>query len=443
MKILQCILTVSILFCGSLCNAEIRQIEQSALINRNHVDENCVENALVTVTGSNVGGVVIGCGFVIGDGSLVVTAAHNLFDAKGIGKHKGLSNITVLSPYLGKAVLARIIALDTGFDLAILHVGWEGHPALMIPSNEVIRDVNKVEALGLVGMDVGQFDYNMLYQSEQLSINHIIEMDSAPALLEMNDPQKLKTGWSGAPIVVLGTNQVIGCFTSKPINSKGQPIALGTSTNQISSLLQDTEYEAFSKQAASLLPQAADGHAVYSEYLRCLWANALVESPEIALESGKKLIKMRPMDAVGYYSVGDVSPSKLSQHNQARYYQLALEKEPENMAAKLKYANFLRNQNKLDQSEIYLHDVLKAGYSTEMVTMCLAEIYLAKNRPDKLDAILTPRLKQNPFNGYLWYFRSKQYQMMSRNKSKSEVVDYQDESIAALNKAIELLPSLK
>ena len=104
MKILQCILIVSSLFCGNLCNAEIRKIEQNALINRNHVDNNCVEHALVTVTGSNVGGVVIGCGFVIGDGSLVVTAAHNLFDAKGVGKHKGLSNVTVLSPYLGKAV---------------------------------------------------------------------------------------------------------------------------------------------------------------------------------------------------------------------------------------------------------------------------------------------------------------------------------------------------
>ena len=113
------------------------------------------------------------------------------------------------------------------------------------------------------------------------------------------------------------------------------------------------------------------------------------------------------------------------------------------MAAKLKYANFLRNQNKLEQAEVLFQDVLKAGLSTEMVTMCLAEIYLAKNRPDKLDATLTPRLKQNPFNGYLWYFRSKQYEMMSRNKSKSEVVDYQDESITALNKAIELLDNAK
>ena len=242
MKILQCILIVSTLFCGSLCNAETRQAEQSALINRNHIDKNCAEHALVTVTGSSVGGVVIGCGFVIGDGSLVVTAAHNLFDAKGIGKHKGLGNVTVLSPYLGKVVLARIIALNTGSDLAVLHVGWKGHPALMIPSNEVIRDVKKVEVLGLVGMDGGKFDYNMLYQSEQLSVNHIIAMDPAPTLLEMNDPQKIKTGWSGAPIVVLGTNQVIGCFTSKPPNSKGQLIALGTSTNQISLLLQDTKY---------------------------------------------------------------------------------------------------------------------------------------------------------------------------------------------------------
>ena len=166
----------------------------------------------------------------------------------------------------------------------------------------------------------------------------------------MTNPEKLKTGWSGAPVVVLGTNHVIGCFTSKPINPKGQLIALGTSTNQIFLLLQDTEYEAFSKQAESLLPQPADGHAVYSEYLRCLWARAIVESPKIALESGKKLIQMRPLDAVGYYSVGDVSPPKPSQHDQASYYQLALEKEPGNMAAKLKYANFLRNQNKLEQA---------------------------------------------------------------------------------------------
>ena len=145
----------------------------------NHIDANHVKDTVVTIVGNNINGVVVGCGFVIGDGSLVVTAAHNLLDNEGIGKHCGLSVATVTSPYLGKSVVGKIIALDTGSDLAILLVNWKHHPALTIPNIDTIRSATSVEVFGLVNTYNKQLTFATIAAVEKLSIARILEMDAA------------------------------------------------------------------------------------------------------------------------------------------------------------------------------------------------------------------------------------------------------------------------
>lgn len=88
------------------------------------------ENTLVLVTSSTYLGKKAGNGFVIGDGTLVVTAYHIVFEESEQGQHTMGGLVRVLSPYLGQGREAYIIAADRDLDLAVLKVNWQGHPAL-------------------------------------------------------------------------------------------------------------------------------------------------------------------------------------------------------------------------------------------------------------------------------------------------------------------------
>jgi len=401
----------------------------------NRIDAKHVKDTVVTIVGNNINGVVVGCGFVIGDGSLVVTAAHNLLDNKGIGKHCGLSVATVTSPYLGKSVVGKIIALDTGSDLAILLVNWKHHPTLTIPNIDTIRSATSVEVFGLVNTYNKQLAFATIAAVEKLSIARILEMDAVPALVAMRNPEALVTGWSGAPIVVAGTNQVIGCFASKPTNARDNTVAIGASSNQIALLLQDTKYKHHLKQTETITPKSNDGYQIYCEYLRFLYASSINVDPIVAKITGHKLIQLRPHDALGYYCVGTILTQDPNQFVQAdHYYQLALEKDSDNIATKFKLALLLLKHRKHDQSEELFRQLLKENYARELVAMHLGQIYLAQKKPEQLELVLAPILKMNRANGYLWHLRSQLNQMLYTSCIKPAPIDYQSKAIEYMTK---------
>ncbi len=80
------------------------------------------EDSLVVVTSSTPFGKRAGNGFVYGDGTLVITAYHLIFEGSEQGQHEMAGLVTLFSPYLGQGCDAEIIAADEHLDLAILKV---------------------------------------------------------------------------------------------------------------------------------------------------------------------------------------------------------------------------------------------------------------------------------------------------------------------------------
>ncbi|NLT75351.1 MAG: hypothetical protein GXX98_02420, partial [Planctomycetes bacterium] len=70
------------------------------------------ESSLVIVTGSSYVGTLVNNGFVIGDGTLVVTCDHAVFETSKGGRHRAAVLVSVFSPYLGEACSARVLASD-------------------------------------------------------------------------------------------------------------------------------------------------------------------------------------------------------------------------------------------------------------------------------------------------------------------------------------------
>ena len=76
-------------------------------------------DAVVIITTASLNQLLVGYGTVIGDGSLVATACHVVFQTSEIGRHKVPMMVTVFSPYLGDWCEARLLAYDMEMDLAL------------------------------------------------------------------------------------------------------------------------------------------------------------------------------------------------------------------------------------------------------------------------------------------------------------------------------------
>lgn len=95
--------------------------------------------------------VMHGTGFVVGDGSLIVTNSH-VVSAAGTGG--GVETLAVLarSPDETQSREARLLARDSDHDLAILRLSGSPLPALKLRPSETVREG---QAVALTGFPIG------------------------------------------------------------------------------------------------------------------------------------------------------------------------------------------------------------------------------------------------------------------------------------------------
>ena len=107
------------------------------------------KDALVLIDMRSFMGRRAGSGFVIGNGTLVVTAHHLVFEESEQGRHEMSGLVFVASPYLGDACEAKIVAADEELDLAILEIPWKGHPALRLVDESGLLSAERLVVTGI------------------------------------------------------------------------------------------------------------------------------------------------------------------------------------------------------------------------------------------------------------------------------------------------------
>jgi len=177
------------------------------------------EDSVVLVISNPPVGKRFGNGFVIADGTLVVTAHHLAFEDSGQGGHRMAGLIKVFSPYLGDEVDGDIIAADEKLDFAIVKVSWQGHPALKLADDEKITLLEEIEIIGMPSVihsfasDVNEpFEEGFSFQHERLPIDFVAIRRQIPQFISLAGIGKLGPGWSGSPMLLPGTSDVAGCF---------------------------------------------------------------------------------------------------------------------------------------------------------------------------------------------------------------------------------------
>ena len=170
----------------------------------NQVKSASPEDSLVFITSSTPMGKRAGVGFTIGDGSLIVTAHHIVFEKSSSGSHEMAGLITVFSPYLGDATFARIIISDKQLDLAVLKTGWTGHPALELADANSITSASEMEIIGIPAIisniltDSGSGipkEFNV--ERQILPVDYIAVRQNNLRFISLSGMGKLGQGWSG------------------------------------------------------------------------------------------------------------------------------------------------------------------------------------------------------------------------------------------------------
>ncbi|MGB2865160.1 MAG: tetratricopeptide repeat-containing serine protease family protein [Sedimentisphaerales bacterium] len=393
------------------------------------------QDALVLVIMRSYMGRRAGNGFVIGDGTLVVTAHHLVFEKSERGGHEMSGLVFVASPYLGDGSEARIVAADEELDLAVLEIPWKGHPALKLAEESGLLSAERLAVTGIPETirSIGPSAHEPLLESldvqiEDLAVNFIAVRRQIPRFISLSGIGQLGDGWSGSPMLLPDTSIAAGCFTA--LHSEGgEPVgSRGPAVTQIKRLLKQSDREQSLMPSDLSLSRREDGmdafillaqayhHFVNDQYG---WSSDRIE----------KFISLRPESSFGYTQSATIAEKQGRFDLAEQHHQKALELNPEGMGSRFYYAQFLSSRHPDKALEIFQGmwhvDELKPA-----VALLMFNILAERNQFQRAGELLNEALKHNPGNAYLWM-------NLGGCQYKSDKLD---EAIASYTKAVELLP---
>ena len=397
------------------------------------------QNALVMVNMRSVMGRRAGNGFVTGDGTLVVTAHHLVFEESKQGRHKMAGLVSVISPYLGDGCEAKIIAANDKFDLAILKIPWKGHPALRLAEESGLLSIERVVVIGMpeIIRSLGAGSYKPLPEHfdlhrENLAVDSVvISRQQIPWFISLSEIGQLGHGWSGSPMLLPDSTIVAGCFTTlQTANRDGlkRISATGPAVTQVRHLLEQSFWEKSLIPSNSTISQPKDGIDAFILYAQA-YRHLINEQYELVSDSIEKFIDLRPESYLGYALAANNAEKNKKFDRAERYYQKALKLNPEGTTLKFLYAQFL-SDHQPDRALELCQDIRKFDKLKHAVALLMFDILSERGEYQRCAELLSEAVKVNPENAYLWFNMGACHFYLGK----------QDDAVANITKAVELFP---
>jgi len=392
-------------------------------------------DALVLVIMRSFMGRRAGNGFVIGDGSLVVTAHHLVFEKSERGRHEMSGLVFVASPYLGDGCEARIIAADEELDLAVLEIPWKGHPALRLVDEPGLMSAERLVVTGIPETirSIGPSAHEPLLESldgqtEELAIDFVAVRRQIPRFISLSGIGQLGDGWSGSPMLLPDSDIAAGCFTALQTEGGERVGSRGPAVTQVRRLLKQSDREQSLMPSDSNLPRCEDGRDAFI-LLAQAYHHFLHDQYGWASDRIEKYIRLRPESSFGYTQSAAIAEKQERLDLAEQYHRKALELNPEGMGSRFYYAQFLSSRRPDKALEI-LQGMWHVDELKPAVALLMFNILVERNQFQRAGELLNEALKLNPRNAYLWM-------NLGGCQYKSDKID---EAIASYTKAVELLP---
>jgi len=393
------------------------------------------EDSLVVVTSSTPMGKRAGNAFVIGDGTLVVTAHHLVFEESEQGEHQMPGLVRLFSPYLGDDCEGEIVAADKELDLAVLKASWRGHPALQLADDNSIVSAERLEIIGMptvihsLGPDSSEpFPESLTFQREVLPVDFVAVRQQIPRFILLRGVGQLGKGWSGSPMLLPGSCKAAGCFVRLHGTTRQKATsAEGLAISQVKRLVADAGKEESLRRAKAALPRAKDGVDVFL-LTRCAYRDYLRDNYDSAFEKVQKLILVRPESAFAYALAGSAAQEQGKSDQAEQYYQKALTLNPGATALQVYYAQFLSKHQPNKALEI-LQQMWPFDRFKPHVALLMFNVLSKRGEFERCAEFLKEALKVNANNAYLW---------VNLGACQLQSGDA-DNAVVSLTKAVELL----
>ena len=349
------------------------------------------------------GSLQIGNGFAVGDGTLIVTARHLVFEKpRGGGAHRMEGLVTVVSPWFGDGCEAELVFEDSETDLAVLRVPWEGHPAYALAGDDAVRRAKRVWIAGLDNVEYMQGAVAeppaALGDTRILELARMARGRGGRVSAHRSKGMGLWKGWSGSPILLPATGAAIGCFTKASGRGERVPENITGVSGPTLAAVRDIVSNA--RPCDRVRPEHA--RAAFLLYLDVV-RHASGFKDDLELRDAREFIRLRPESPFGYRMAGKAA-RKLGQPDLSQeFFEKAFSLDPDNPVTRILRARSLQNAGRDNDALRELDALLASGRGDS-----LAALYLWRHHADRRGdyargaSVLDEALRHEPDNARLW-----------------------------------------
>ncbi len=290
--------------------------------------------------------------FAVGDGTLLLTAAHCITDISEGACPTDSTDIVAISPYYGDVFGLETVAIDRRADLAILRAPWPAHPALALADEEELAAAKDM----LIVSRPQAAQINSEIRTERLPLLHSIGGLPNKAI-QLKGTKKVAKGWSGSPLVLADSGAVAGITTRLRIRrfrrfrfwKTTRHDALGCAVNSIRALLREHGFDSVaSRQPGNLelIPEADRGFRLAMDCFTALHGH----TSDKLLESSHELAALRAASVQAHLLEALAATACAREPNAPRLrlleqanasYLKAIEADPNNAHIRAAFCNFL------------------------------------------------------------------------------------------------------
>jgi tetratricopeptide (TPR) repeat protein len=366
-----------------------------------------------------------GCGAVIGDGSLVVTAYHIVMNYSDIGLHSMPLFPVVISPYLGDICYGRILAADHGLDLAILEIPWFGHPSYTLATNQELHEIDQVALISYIG-EVVNGKHHILgdFQTERLSIRDLSSRRGIVSEVFLKGYGQLSEGWSGCPIVFEKQHLLVGCFTTihsvklkvnlsiwpdeSGYNSTLQEFARGSAVGWMRKLIIEANASEKLNKAGMGLQSPSDSNDAIKHLLKAIEHEALNEDSmkKGAVTESKLFLDLRPKSVIGIIKYAGNLTSIGQLDLAEKYYKHAIEYNNSRVYALMAYGQFLEENKRPNEAVAQYHKAEILELNNPHVAYAIARVITNSDIEENPLSQIEQLIQKYPENGHLLALRA-------------------------------------
>ena len=382
--------------------------------------------------------------FAIGDGTLILTAAHCVQSFTDPRKQAVSPDVVVISPYYGDAFDFEILAVDKDADLAILKAPWPAHPALTWAGEAELEAAKEILVTGYPQQKIIKppFRFSKQVRMEKLPVLKIDEKHS-PKSIVLKGSRFGGPGWSGSALVLPHTGKVVGILCRQGLikPKKNGPVIrtdlMGCSIRSIKALLDRHGLDSSARQRPPKLQPVDNAERAFSlamDYIESM----LNKDSDKYLTVAQQFADLRPksvqahlflaFSAKGIYSI-DSSRKDLLTLAESNFEE-ALRLQPDNTRAHAGYGNFLMERERYEQALKETNAALDIQPDNELALANRVHI-LTQTEPEKAEELGRKLIEKDPNNPHWWYWYRGALTKLGRHK----------EALDAAQKAVDLNPN--